>query len=138
MKKLKDAFSKIPEELYVPILLIVFPVVACAVLGLVFGSIVHCILPQERYIQSVWMWVLIFFFFAGFPLVIHAVLLFVTGEANFPIGFSIGLYFGTIFLAEFLREFIITEESNLYIISFVIVALICYIIWCTHFRKKKD
>ena len=138
MKKIKSILSKIPKKFRFPIFFLVGAIVVCVVFGIVFGTILHFVMPQDRYVESVLMWSKIFFFFVGFPIVIHAALCLIVGQDDFPVGFAAGLYFGTIFLANFLRKFIVTLESNLYIISFVIVGLICFATWCSKFKNKKD
>ena len=56
---------------------------------------------------------------------------------NFCIGFGCALYYGTILLSGFLSNFIYGEEINRLFISFVIVALVCYIAWLTQFKDNK-
>ena len=57
---------------------------------------------------------------------------------NLCIGFGCALYYGTILLSAFLSKFIYGAEVNRYVISFVIVSLICYIVWLKEFKPKDD
>lgn len=52
------------------------------------------------------------------------------------IGFGCALYYGTILLSGFLSNFIYSAESDRYIISFVIVSLVCYIVWLRKFKPE--
>jgi len=53
---------------------------------------------------------------------------------NLCIGFGCALYYGTVFLSAFLSNFIYGAEINRYCISFVIVSLVCYIVWLKKFK----
>lgn len=57
---------------------------------------------------------------------------------NFCVGFGCALYYGTIFLAALLSDYITGATANRYIISFVVVSLICYIVWLKKFKPVEQ
>lgn len=79
------------------------------------------------------------FWLFGAPFISAVILLLVTKlEAAHCISFGSALYYGTIFVSIFLNDFIITDEINLFIISFVLVALVCYIYWLKAIKNKEE
>lgn len=57
---------------------------------------------------------------------------------NLCIGFGCALYYGTIILSSFLSKNILTryETQELFLISFVIVSLSCYIHWLKNYKPS--
>lgn len=133
-KRIKNISPKTKEA----ILSFIIPVPACALLGLLLGACASMGNDQKTFWQNVATGTLgAYFCFGGAALGVHGLLLLLTKPSvDIPIGISSGLYYGTFAVAEFLGEFITTSDPNRYSIAFVIVALICYIIWLKHFKKN--
>lgn len=75
------------------------------------------------------------FWFLGAGMAVGGILLLLDiVPMNLWIGFGCALYYGTIFLSAFLSDFIYGADINRYCISFVIVSLVCYIVWLKHFK----
>ena len=78
------------------------------------------------------------FFFLGGGFAAGGVLLILNIlPENLCIGFGCALYYGTILLSGFLSDFIYGPDSNRCCISFVIVSLVCYIVWLRKFKPDK-
>lgn len=79
------------------------------------------------------------FWFLGAPIAAGGIMcLFGIVPVNYCIGFSCALYYGTILLARIFSGFIYGSDANRYFISFIIVALVCYIVWLKKFKPTSD
>lgn len=130
--------KRIPEKVLFSLAVIFGSIIVYAIFfGLFLGSIFSLINTHDSYFYNVYTMALSgYFYFGGASLAVWGFLNLITTSSTYvPIGFGPGLYYGTIFLAAFLRDYITTSDSNLYLLSFTIVSLICYIVWLKHFKS---
>ena len=87
----------------------------------------------ERFIQLFKM----MFWFFGAGVAVAGILAFtIPSVATHCAGFGMALYYGTVLLSGFLDRFITADLNERLIISFVIVALCCYIYWLKKLKPK--
>lgn len=116
-------------------LLIGVSLVVPAILGALFALI--GLDEDTTYLKNFAVMAEAMFWFIGAGMAVGGILLLANiVPINLCIGFGCALYYGTILLSEFLSDFICGAESNRYIISFVIVSLVCYIVWLKEFKPK--
>lgn len=121
------------------VILFLLSFVTPCILGLIFAA-----LPVEE-ISSYWSkWfhisqIMYLWFCAGFTA--GGILMLVTPlKGDHAIGFGCGLYYGTVFGANAIRKYFGYDGSDsfLYLTSFVITALICYIVWLKEIKRKYE
>lgn len=117
--------------------LMIGSVVIAIILGLLCGGFISLLNNDNIFFLTFYKASVIcyFWFFAGITVAGILVLITIL-PPDLAIGFGAGLYYGTIFLSSILRDYIHTSDINLYFISGVIVALICYIIWLKGFQAR--
>lgn len=123
------------SALLLGLIMIAISLILSILLGALFASLGHSEKPwlERMYISTEFMFWL--FGAAGVAAGVLVIVLPAVGEHFF--GFGCALYYGTIVVSMFLNDFIITSETNLLIISFILVALVCYIYWLK-FLKPSD
>ena len=116
-------------------LLIGVSLVVPAILGALFALI--GLDEDTTYLKNFAVMAEAMFWFVGAGMAVGGILLLANiVPINLCIGFGCALYYGTFLLSALLSNFIYGAESNRYIISFVIVSLVCYIVWLKKFKPK--
>lgn len=105
------------------------------VLSLLLG-LIHLITDKEfievlpRIISLVYLWI------GAAPAAAGVLLLVTSVPEDLAFGFGCGLYYGTGIAASWIRDWLNVSESSACVIAFIIVALICYIIWLKEFKQE--
>lgn len=119
-------------------LILFWGTVPCIVFSLIFGAIFAAIAFGKDSYLSLWIDMsLAIFMFAGASVALGAILAFIgILHTDYCVGFGAALYYGTMFLARLLTEMNVCYESKSDEIAFVIVSLVCYIVWLKWFKPK--
>ena len=118
------------------IVIFLVPVAFAALLGGIYAGVRA--VSGGSFLNDLWqgMKVMYFVFCAGIHVGGILRLVFKIDEVC-ALGFGAALYYGTILLAAFLSDYITGAAVNRYIISFIIVSLICYIVWLKKLKPEE-
>ena len=121
----------------VHIVIFVVPVVFAGLLGVMYAGIKA--VSGGDFLCDLWQGTKAMYFVFGAGIHAGGVLrLIFRIDEVCALGFGAALYYGTMLLSAFLTDYIIGADINRYIVSFVIVALACYIVWLKKFKTKAD
>lgn len=109
-------------------------------ISLIVGIVFAVIADSERsFIDGIMQMTKIMLLYFGIAGIVGGFLMIATPlQDNLCFGFGCSLYYGTAALSYFLEDLIHTSEEIRFSIAFVIVALVCYIIWLTRFKPEAD
>lgn len=142
MNWLKQLIDKVPEKLQSALLFLLVTIILLVVGGLFFGGTIWVgLLLTDVENASFWTCVCgaaIFYFriFGGF-LVVCAVLSIIIPPKKSVYVYGTVLYYGTYALYSVLKETITAAGEDLFLISVVISALICYVIYLRNNKKEE-
>lgn len=129
--------KKIPERILFSSLYLVISAVTTVILGFLFGLFLFLIDTNGDFLNSIRNGFSICFFMLSATFAVAGLLTLITKIPwVLSMGFGAGLYYGTVFVAGILRDCLNTSDINLYFISGLIVALICYIVWLKYFKDQ--
>lgn len=142
MNWLKQLIDKVPEKLQSALLFLLVTIILLVVGGLFFGGTIWVVLLLTD-VENASFWtcvcgVAIFYFcvFGGF-LVVCAVLSIIIPPKKSVYVYGTVLYYGTYALYSVLKETITAAGEDLFLISVVISALICYVIYLRNNKKEE-
>ena len=109
-------------------------------ISVILGAIFALISSKERpFAENIWSLIEIMFWYFGAGCVLSGILVCVTKiDENHCFGLGLALYYGTIILAGILENIIHGPIQNILAVSFIIVALLCYIYWLKNLKPQDD
>lgn len=118
------------------LLMVIISLLISTILGFVFAVIGY---SENSILEDILFMTRAMLLYFGLAGMLGGFLMMATSlQDNLCFGFGFAMYYGTVALAHFLNDIVDASEKTRLLIAFVIVSLVCYIIWLKQFKPDDD